>query len=294
MGIPKNPGGGGVEGGVDMLSERVRMMRDSLQKSRSITENVVNILGSFDHHLSALETAMRPTQRLAKKDNSSKQTKSLQMKSILLFIFLAIFLPLSVLATCTTDTPGNQGLREYVLDINHNPVNTSSRYFIVPAHYTMKGGGLRLADLGDQPQHICPTSVVQSEAVTDDGIVVYFGPLDPNEQKILRFTPLNIRFYVDNILCDNLTVWKVDNFDKPVSLRLQTISTGAKPRDPTDLSSWFRIEPFNSDYKIVFCLHGNCHNIGFVDQSGYTRLVLSKDPMVFNFKVDPFIGKAEA
>lgn len=63
MGIPRNSGGvGGVVTGVDMLSERARIMRDSLQKSQSITDNVVNILGSFDHRLSALETAMRPTQ----------------------------------------------------------------------------------------------------------------------------------------------------------------------------------------------------------------------------------------
>ncbi|GAU16954.1 hypothetical protein TSUD_37120 [Trifolium subterraneum] len=37
-------------------------MRESLQKSQTITDNVVTILGSFDHRLSALETAMRPTQ----------------------------------------------------------------------------------------------------------------------------------------------------------------------------------------------------------------------------------------
>uniref|UniRef100_A0A5B6ZVV6 Exocyst subunit Exo70 family protein n=1 Tax=Davidia involucrata TaxID=16924 RepID=A0A5B6ZVV6_DAVIN len=48
--------------GVDMLSERAAMMREALQKSQSITDNMVSILGSFDHRLSALETAMRPTQ----------------------------------------------------------------------------------------------------------------------------------------------------------------------------------------------------------------------------------------
>lgn len=57
MGIPA--GGGG---GVDLLSERAAKMRDSLHKSQSITDNMVSILGSFDHRLSALETAMRPTQ----------------------------------------------------------------------------------------------------------------------------------------------------------------------------------------------------------------------------------------
>ncbi|KAL3520913.1 hypothetical protein ACH5RR_019062 [Cinchona calisaya] len=47
---------------LDLLSERAATMRDSLQKSQSITDNMVSILGSFDHRLSALETAMRPTQ----------------------------------------------------------------------------------------------------------------------------------------------------------------------------------------------------------------------------------------
>lgn len=37
-------------------------MRESLQKSQTVTSSMVSILGSFDHRLSALETAMRPTQ----------------------------------------------------------------------------------------------------------------------------------------------------------------------------------------------------------------------------------------
>ncbi|KAJ7974809.1 Exocyst subunit Exo70 family protein [Quillaja saponaria] len=48
--------------GLDSLSEKAATMRESLQKSQTITDNVVSILGSFDHRLSALETAMRPTQ----------------------------------------------------------------------------------------------------------------------------------------------------------------------------------------------------------------------------------------
>ncbi|MCD7457440.1 hypothetical protein HAX54_035088 [Datura stramonium] len=64
MGImPRNTGGGGaIVVSVDMLSERAAMMREAVQKSQSITDNMVSILGSFDHRLSALETAMRPTQ----------------------------------------------------------------------------------------------------------------------------------------------------------------------------------------------------------------------------------------
>ncbi|KAL2227585.1 UNVERIFIED_CONTAM: Exocyst complex component EXO70A1 [Sesamum indicum] len=65
MGIPARRGGGGGGGGVvgvDMLSDRAAQMREALVKSQSITDNMVSILGSFDHRLSALETAMRPTQ----------------------------------------------------------------------------------------------------------------------------------------------------------------------------------------------------------------------------------------
>ncbi|KAL9265836.1 Exocyst complex component EXO70A1-like protein [Drosera capensis] len=47
---------------MDALSERAAVMRESLKKSQTITDNMVSILGSFDHRLSALETAMRPTQ----------------------------------------------------------------------------------------------------------------------------------------------------------------------------------------------------------------------------------------
>lgn len=62
MGIPSRKGGGADGGGVDALSERAAQMREALVKNQSITDNMVSILGSFDHRLSALETAMRPTQ----------------------------------------------------------------------------------------------------------------------------------------------------------------------------------------------------------------------------------------
>ncbi|KAF2296449.1 hypothetical protein GH714_038072 [Hevea brasiliensis] len=48
--------------GMDSLGDRAAKMREALQKSQTITDNVVSILGSFDSRLSALETAMRPTQ----------------------------------------------------------------------------------------------------------------------------------------------------------------------------------------------------------------------------------------
>ncbi|KAJ4826835.1 hypothetical protein Tsubulata_023655 [Turnera subulata] len=48
--------------GMDSLGERAAKMREALVKSQTITDSVVTILGSFDSRLSALETAMRPTQ----------------------------------------------------------------------------------------------------------------------------------------------------------------------------------------------------------------------------------------
>ncbi|CAH9135029.1 unnamed protein product [Cuscuta epithymum] len=51
---------------MEILKDRASFMRESLHKSQTITDNMVAILGSFDHRLSALETAMRPTQAEAK------------------------------------------------------------------------------------------------------------------------------------------------------------------------------------------------------------------------------------
>ncbi|XP_030449168.1 exocyst complex component EXO70A1 [Syzygium oleosum] len=52
----------GVPQAMEILHERAESIRESLHKSQTITDSMVAILGSFDHRLSALETAMRPTQ----------------------------------------------------------------------------------------------------------------------------------------------------------------------------------------------------------------------------------------
>ncbi|KAE8689949.1 Exocyst complex component EXO70A1 [Hibiscus syriacus] len=52
----------GVPQAMDALRGKAALVRESLQKSQTITESMVSILGSFDHRLSSLETAMRPTQ----------------------------------------------------------------------------------------------------------------------------------------------------------------------------------------------------------------------------------------
>ncbi|KAG0494180.1 hypothetical protein HPP92_005174 [Vanilla planifolia] len=52
----------GVPQAMEALTERASLLRESLQKSQTITDNMVTILGSFDHRLSSLEASMRPTQ----------------------------------------------------------------------------------------------------------------------------------------------------------------------------------------------------------------------------------------
>mgnify|MGYP003703223115 CR=1 FL=1 len=47
---------------MDALARRASTLRDALGRSQGNTESTVAILGSFDHRLSALEAAMRPTQ----------------------------------------------------------------------------------------------------------------------------------------------------------------------------------------------------------------------------------------
>ncbi|KAL5149923.1 Exocyst complex component EXO70A1 [Glycine soja] len=56
----------GISQAMDALRQRAVFVKESLHKSQTITDNMVSILGSFDHRLSALETAMRPTQAEAK------------------------------------------------------------------------------------------------------------------------------------------------------------------------------------------------------------------------------------
>ncbi|KAG8043976.1 hypothetical protein GUJ93_ZPchr0458g22323 [Zizania palustris] len=47
---------------MESLAQRAALLRESLQKSQSVTDAVVSILGSFDSRLSVLDAAMRPIQ----------------------------------------------------------------------------------------------------------------------------------------------------------------------------------------------------------------------------------------
>ncbi|KAL0915565.1 hypothetical protein M5K25_015992 [Dendrobium thyrsiflorum] len=52
----------GLPQAIESLNERASFLRESLHKSQMIKETMVTIIGSFDHRLSSLEAAMRPTQ----------------------------------------------------------------------------------------------------------------------------------------------------------------------------------------------------------------------------------------
>lgn len=73
----------------ETLAQRANFLRESLQKSQSITEQMVSTLGSFDQRLSNLESAMRPTQV-----SSSLQSIPCQFYSSL---FLSVILKLRLI-----------------------------------------------------------------------------------------------------------------------------------------------------------------------------------------------------
>ncbi|KAK9286815.1 hypothetical protein L1049_015220 [Liquidambar formosana] len=62
-------------------------MRESLHKSQTIADDVVSILGSFDHRLSALETAMRPTQNTFYRKAHGNIDKTLKAAEVILAQF---------------------------------------------------------------------------------------------------------------------------------------------------------------------------------------------------------------
>ncbi|PHT48807.1 hypothetical protein CQW23_13015 [Capsicum baccatum] len=144
-------------------------------------------------------------------------------------------------------------------EVERTSKGMGNRYRILSTHYTMAGGGIRLANIGDQQNTTCPTSVVQAHPVTDLGI-----PVD------------NIRSHLPPLP--------------------QTISTGAKFGDRLDLSSWFQIWLLGGNYQLVFCLKRvvDCKYIGIVLQNGYRRLIfLSEDPiMPVLLKLDDKFGLA--
>ncbi|XP_060170847.1 21 kDa seed protein-like [Lycium barbarum] len=122
---------------------------------------------------------------------------------------------------------------------------------------------------------------IKSKAVT---------PKD-NWRTIRENAVINIKFDLDTHSCANLTVWKIDNYPKPVEP--YTTSTGAELGNPLDVNSWFQIWPLvSSMYKIVFCPEKfHCENVGVSGNSvGYWRLALQANPKAFVFKRDKRIG----
>ncbi|KAH0705367.1 hypothetical protein KY290_012106 [Solanum tuberosum] len=156
------------------------------------------------------------------------------MKIILLLLFSLAFLLLFTLASSTNNIP-NQAFRT-IRDIEGNPLNKNSRYFIVSAIWGAGGGGVRLANLGNQGQNDCPTSVVQSHNDLDNGIAVYITPHDPKYDIISEMSTVNIKFYLDSPTCSHFTMWMVNDFPKPAD-QLYTISTDKDngPRTTNDV-----------------------------------------------------------
>ncbi|XP_055820871.1 trypsin inhibitor DE-3-like [Solanum dulcamara] len=207
------------------------------------------------------------------------------MKIIVLFLSLA-FLFLSTVATCTTDTPNKEF--PTIKDTEGNPLNKNSRYFIVSATWGAGGGGVKLANLGNQDQNNCPTSVVQSRNDLDDGKAVYIIPNHHKHDIITEKSTVHIKFYLDSPTCSDYAMWKVDNFPEPAEK--YPISTGRS----RNMNVQFQIRSLSdSTYKLVFCPQGNkltCQNVGIASENGFNRLVLTENAKAFVFKNEKRIG----
>lgn len=176
------------------------------------------------------------------------------MKSLVLFLSIALFLPLALSSTFSSDLllPSELSTSNPyppILDTDGNPLKAGSKYFVIPSIRGM-GGGLILTRVVDKSLKVCPQDVVQVPNEVNRGRPVEFFPAYPEKtgELILTNNPINIKFYSpsETSRCANFTVWKMDKKYKYVVGR-GTLGALNKIRN------WFRIVPYGKDYRFVYC-----------------------------------------
>ncbi|XP_059312280.1 kunitz trypsin inhibitor 5-like [Lycium ferocissimum] len=175
------------------------------------------------------------------------------MKSLVLFLSIALFLPLALSSTFSSDLllPSEDSSNAYpsVLDTDGNPLNVGVKYFVLPSLRGM-GGGLILSRVVDKNVKVCPQDIVQDPNELHRGRPVEFFPAYPDKtgKLILRNNPINVKFYSpsNTSRCANFTVWKMDKKYKYVVGR-------GKLGVLNNIRNWFRIVPYGKDYRFVYC-----------------------------------------
>nr|GLL45540.1 sporamin B-like isoform X2 [Ipomoea trifida] len=146
-------------------------------------------------------------------------------------------------------------------------------------------GGLRLVSL-DGATTKCPSDVIISTDLDDEGSPVVFTPADPDAPVVSRSAFLNIKFAIPTVrLCVSNVSWEVE-YDEKSGQRL------VKAGDV--LSYQFKIEsvaPVLHAYKFSYCDSGtdNCYVVGpHYGPDQQTRLALGTDePYSISFMKAP-------
>lgn len=186
------------------------------------------------------------------------------------------FIIISTLALSSAQSP--------VLDTNQQPLVTGPSYYIVPA-VSGRGGGIKLSPT--TLNQTCPLDVAQENNEQLKGDQLNFQLAIPNRGGVIRDTAdLNIRF-TGATTCGKPAVWRIEevNGQRVVTSRGTLGNPGAGT-----ISNWFKIQKFDSDYKIVFCptvcntCRPACGDIGStIAKNGRRSLLLSNDPLKVKF-----------
>ncbi|XP_076940088.1 kunitz trypsin inhibitor 5-like [Bidens hawaiensis] len=170
-----------------------------------------------------------------------------------------------------------------VRDIDGNLLRTGTKYYILPV-FRGRGGGVTLAATRNES---CPLDVVQENFELENGLPLTFTPVDPKKGVIRESTDLNIIFSASSI-CVQSNVWVLERYEG--QWIISGHGTAGNP-GPKTLSNWFKIEKYESDYKLVFCptvcdfCKPVCGDIGVViAENGSRRLAISDVPFKVKFR----------
>ncbi|KAL8464846.1 hypothetical protein ACS0TY_034365 [Phlomoides rotata] len=186
----------------------------------------------------------------------------------LCFILLSLYTIFSLCSAAEQPPP--------VRDMAGKEVRAGVDYYIRSVICGAGGGPLTLGSVGNET---CPLDVVQEGFDLNPGLPAYFRPVNPKKGVVRVSTDLNIIFNASSI-CVQSTQWQLA-FNE--SINTYFVGTGGVEGNPgrDTISNWFKIQPFESWYKLVYCpgvcntCRPVCGDLSILVQDSTRRLVLS-------------------
>lgn len=171
---------------------------------------------------------------------------------------------------------------DLVFDMDGNILRAGTQYYILPIY---EGTGVSLT-LAMKRNESCPLDVVQANLDVDNGLPLTFTPVDPKKEVIRESTDLNIVF-LNSTMCNQSNVWMLEEYHGQMIVTGHGISGNPGPET---MNNWFKIEKYDNDYKLVFCLmvcyfcKPVCEHIGVkITENGSKRLAISDQPFKVKF-----------